>query len=56
MMPKPPNGVPIEWDALPPDPPPSCPRCGETRMLDVDGYTLYCNVCGKTFTRPKGSR
>lgn len=31
-------------------PEPTCPRCGEQKMVESTGYVFYCNVCGKTFT------
>jgi hypothetical protein len=27
----------------------TCPRCGETRLIEIDGFTAFCNVCAKAF-------
>lgn len=26
-----------------------CPKCGETRLVEVQGRTAFCNCCAKTF-------
>lgn len=29
-----------------------CPRCGEERLIEIDGEEAYCNVCGRSFRTP----
>jgi len=32
---------------------PRCPRCGETRQIEIEGFTAFCNVCAKSWALPK---
>lgn len=32
--------------------PPKCPYCGEDKLVEIEGFKIFCNVCGKASALP----
>jgi len=45
--------IPSNWRAATQEPDPTCPYCGEEKLVEwIDGRLFYCAICGKAFTVP----